>query len=300
MEKHDKRVKNDNRVKNENKVLACVDRSRFADFVADYAVWAARRLDAPLEFLHVIDRQSEKSSGEDHSGAIGINAQESLLQRLSRADEAIARTGREQGRELLTRLRARALAAGAAMVDVRQRHGALVDTLADLQGGARLIVLGRRGESADTHPRDVGRQVENVVRSMQKPVWTVSEPFVEPRRVMIAFDGRIVTRRGVEMVAASPLFRGLPLHLLMSGRQSAEANRQLAWAQTTLQAAGFEVHPLSIPGDAESVIARTLIDQGIDLLVMGAYSHSRLRSLLLGSKTTGLLRSARVPTLLLR
>ena len=34
--------------KQDRKVLACVDQSRFADTVADYAAWAARRMDAPL------------------------------------------------------------------------------------------------------------------------------------------------------------------------------------------------------------------------------------------------------------
>jgi len=55
-----------------------------------------------------------------------------------------------------------------------------------------------------------------------------------------------------------------------------------------------------IPGDAESVVATTVREQSIDLLIMGAYSHSPLRSLLFGSKTTDLLRSATIPTLLLR
>ena len=49
-------------MKIENKVLACVDRSPFADHVADYAAWAARRMDAPLELLHVIDRHPELSA----------------------------------------------------------------------------------------------------------------------------------------------------------------------------------------------------------------------------------------------
>lgn len=75
-------------MKNENKVLACVDQSHFADYVADYAAWAARRMDAPLEFLHVIDRLSEQGSGKDHSGTIGIDAQENLLTKLSTEDEA--------------------------------------------------------------------------------------------------------------------------------------------------------------------------------------------------------------------
>lgn len=38
----------------------------------------------------------------------------------------------------------------------------------------------------------------------------------------------------------------------------------------------------------------------IDLLVMGAYGHSRIRSMLLGSTTTQLLRTCPIPVLLLR
>lgn len=285
---------------NDNKVLACVDQSRFADCVADYAAWAARRMDAPLEFLHVIDRHPEKGSGDDHSGAIGIDAQEHLLSRLSAEDEARARNAREQGRLFLNRLRERALAAGAARVDVRQRHGELEQTLTEQENGVRLLILGRRGEAAERTQRDLGRNVERVVRALHKPILTVTEGFTPPQRVMIAFDGGTVTQRGVTMVAQSPLLRGLPIYLLMSGKAKKDARRQLDWAGTTLEAAGFAVTSDLTPGDAETVIANTVKAQSIDLLIMGAFSHSPLRSLLFGSKTADLLRSSRIPTLLLR
>jgi nucleotide-binding universal stress UspA family protein len=152
--------------KQDKKVLACVDQSHFADTVADYATWAARRMDAPLEFLHVIDRHLEKGSGEDHSGAIGINAQAHLLSNLSDRDAAVARAKREQGRIFLNRLRERALAAGAPSADMRQRHGALDDTLAEQETDVRLFVFGRRGASAETTQRDLGRNVERVVRAV--------------------------------------------------------------------------------------------------------------------------------------
>jgi nucleotide-binding universal stress UspA family protein len=48
------------------------------------------------------------------------------------------------------------------------------------------------------------------------------------------------------------------------------------------------------------VIGQAIQSQGIDLLIMGAYTHSPLRTLFMGSKTSELLRAARVPTLLLR
>lgn len=284
----------------DNKVLACVDQSRYADTVADYAAWAATRMDAPLEFLHVIDRHPEIGSGEDHSGAIGFDAQEQLLHALSDKDAARTRAAREQGRVFLNRLRERAMAAGVPAPDMRQRHGALDDTLAEQEDDVRLFVFGRRGTSAEANRQALGSNVERVVRALHKPVLTVTEGFCEPRRVLIAFDGGIATRRGVEMVADSPLFRGLSIHLLMSGKESQRAPTQLEWARNTLEAAGFDTAAALVPGEAEAVIAKTVKDQAIDLLIMGAYAHSPLRSLLFGSKTTDLLRSATIPTLLLR
>ncbi len=287
-------------MKNENTVLACVDQSHFADYVADYAAWAACRMAAPLEFLHVIDRHPEISTGDDHSGAIGIDAQEVLLHQLSDEDESRSKAIRERGRIFLNDLRERAIVSGVKAPDVRQRYGVLEETLVDQEKGVRLFVFGRRGVSAEATQRDLGRNVERVVRALHKPILAVTDSFTEPQRVMIAFDGGIVTRRGVKMVAASPLFRGLPIHLLMSGKESQNASKQLEWAKSTLEAANFDITPSLIPGDAESVIAKAVREQGIDMLIMGAYSHSPLRSLLFGSKTSDLLRSAKVPTLLLR
>jgi nucleotide-binding universal stress UspA family protein len=284
----------------QDKILACVDQSHFADYVADYAAWAARRMQAPLELIHVLDRHPEIGSGKDHSGAIGVGAQETLLTELSNEDESRSRAAREKGRVFLNRLRERAMAAGVKSPDVRQRHGALEETLVEQEKDVSLFVLGRRGESAVITQRDMGRNVEQVVRALHRPILTVTEGFSEPRRVMIAFDGSTVTRRGVEMVAASALFRGLPVHLLMSGKESQNAPKQLEWAKKTLESAGFETPASLLPGDAESIIAKAVREQGIDILIMGSYAHSPLRSLLFGSKTSDLLRSAKIPTLLLR
>lgn len=286
----------------DKKVLACVDRSHFADHVADYAIWAAQRLKAPLKFLHVIDRHPEIGSGEDHSGAIGFNAQEMLLKKLSDADAEKAHAAHENGRLFLNRLRERALAAGIIAPDMKQRHGELEETLVGLEAEVELFVWGRRGESSETTraKRGVGRNVENVVRALHTPILSVTDTFREPRRTMIAFDGGSLTRRGVEYVAASPLFEGQTIHVLMSGPARQDAAKQMDWAQETLTAAGREAVPLLIPGEVGSVIARTIEEREIDLLVMGAYAHSPLRSLLFGCMTNTMLGSSNIPTLLMR
>lgn len=282
------------------KVLACVDQSRFADFVVDYGAWAAQRMRMPLELMHIIDRHESVPRVEDHSGAIGFDAQEKLLDQLSLEDEARTRAAREQGRRFLTGLRERAAAAGTGTVDIRQRYGELEETLLEQEDGVDLMVLGRRGEAAQTTRRDLGRNVERVVRALHRPILAVTEDFREPQRVMFAFDGGAITRRGVEMVAGSDLLRGLPILLLMSGKAGGDSGKKLAWAREKLEAADYEVEAALIPGDAETVIANTAKDRDIDLLIMGAFGHSPLRSLVFGSKTADLLRSSTMPTLLLR
>lgn len=284
----------------DKKVLACVDRSHFADHVADYAIWAAQRLKAPLKFLHVIDHHPEIGSGEDHSGAIGFNAQEVLLKQLSDADAQKAHAAHESGRLFLNRLRERALAAGGVAPDMKQRHGELEETLVGLEAEVELFVWGRRGESSETAPRKLGRNVENVVRALRTPILSVTDDFREPRQAMIAFDGGSLTRRAVEYVAASPLFDGQAIHVLMAGQEKRDNPKQMAWAQETLAAAGREVVPLLIPGEVGGVIARTIEERDIDLLVMGAYAHSPLRSLLFGCMTNTMLCSSGIPTLLMR
>jgi nucleotide-binding universal stress UspA family protein len=287
-------------MKNDHKVLACVDQSRFADDVTDYAAWAAQRMSAPLELLHIIDQHPETATSQDHSGSIGIDSQEQLLSALIEEDAVKNKRAREVGRIFLTRLRERTSAFGLEQTDIRQRHGNLVETLSEQEQDVRLFVLGRRGESANRVQRDLGRNVEKVLRSLHKPILTITEAFTEPKSICIAFDGGLVTRKGIGLISASPLFKGLTVHVLMSGCEGKDSAKRLNWAKTTLEQAGFETHTHSFQGDVQSVIAAFIQDHSIDMLIMGAYSHSPLRSLVFGSKTAELLRSAKIPTLLLR
>ena len=92
------------------------------------------------------------------------------------------------------------------------------------------------------------------------------------------------------------------LALVLPATAFAELTAAEVWKdwQDDRAGAGYEVTASMVPGDAESVIASTVQKEAIDLLVMGAFGHSPLRSLFFGSKTADLLRSSSIPTLLLR
>lgn len=284
----------------EQRILACVDQSHFAEYVADYAAWVAIGLKLPLEFLHILDRHPERSIGKDHSGAIGMEAQDALMTELVEREAVRSKAAREQGRVFLSGLRQRAIERGVEAPSVRQRYGELEATLVEQQESVELFVLGRRGESAESTGRDLGRNLERVVRALRRPILTVTEPFREPQRVLIAFDGSAAARRGIDLVVATPLFHALACDIVMAGEPGRSGAELLESARARLAATGMDVTALLLPGDPELEIARALREREVDLLVMGAYSHSVWRRLFTGSKTSDLLRASTVPTLLLR
>ena len=280
-------------------VLACVDGSKYSPAVCDAAAWAALQLDAPLTFLHMSSK-SQLPPKADLSGSIGLGAQESLLEELASIDEKRGKLAQERGRQMLAAARDRARDAGVPAPERLQRHGGLVETLTELEAGIRLVVMGKRGEAAAVASEHLGSHLERVIRAMHRPILVTTEEFSAPKRVMIAFDGSATTRKGVQMVADSPLFRGLPCHLVMSGAETAEARALLAHARQNLEAAGFEAPAVILPGEPEGVLTRYQKEHNIDMLIMGAYGHSRIRQLLIGSTTTEMLRKSTGPLLLLR
>ncbi|HSH47243.1 MAG TPA: universal stress protein [Halomonas sp.] len=280
-------------------VMGAIDGSLFSEGVCDYAAWASQALGAPLTFLHVVDNHPQ-STETDLSGNIGLGAREHLLEELAQLDEKRARIAQEHGRLMLKGAQERAIAAGIEAPGTRQRNGTLVETLEELESEIRLLVIGKRGKTAHAASDHLGSNLERVVRSLQRPILMVPDAFRRPERVMIAFDGSKTTRKGIEMLARSPLFRGIDCHVVMVGANTGDSQSQLAWALEALKTAGLQASGVIRAGEVEQTLRGYKQEHAIDLIVMGAYGHSRIRHLLLGSVTTSVLRRATVPVLLLR
>lgn len=284
-----------------NKVYACIDGQSNTLAVIDWSVWSAQRLSVPLEFLHVLERHAERASISDYSGAIGLDAQDSLLLQLSEVDEQRGKLAQEAGRRLLLQARERAAGAGLSQLDGRLRHGELVDTVLDMEPDARLFVLGEHHHAAGPSKLHLDHHVERVIRSVKRPVLVATgERFSAPQRFVIAFDGSPTACKTVETVARSPLLTGLPVLLAMAGTDTPLARRQLEDARLVLAGAGFSTDTELLPGEPEAALPQLLKSQDDTLLVMGAYGHSRIRQLIVGSTTTTLLRLSEVPVLILR
>ena len=280
-------------------IIACIDHSPAAAAVCDYASWATLQLQAPLTFLHVLD-EDQYPAPQDFSGNIGLGSREYLLEQLAALDEERGRLAREHGQHLLDDAKQRARDAGVDKPHCSQRHGDLVEALKGLESDIRLLIMGRQGEHSAELADQVGSQIESVVRSLSRPILVVPRHFAAPRRFVIAFDGSPTSRKCVEMIASSPLFRGLECHLLMVGEADSEHQQQMTWAAALLNDAGFAAIQKIQPGNIEDTILHYCEQMGADVLAMGAYGHSRIRQFLVGSTTSHLLARVHLPLLLLR
>ncbi len=282
-----------------NNVLACIDGSPQAAAVCDCAAWASLQLDAPLTLLHVLDQQQYPAAG-NLSGIIGLGSREYLLEELAALDEKRSKLALEEGRMMLDSAKQRVVTAGVMQPDARQRHGDLVESLRELESDTRLLVIGKQGEDSGTDLQLIGSQLESVIRTLHRPILVTPASFSVPNSVMLAFDGSATTRKGVEMLASSPLFKGIPIHLVMVGEDTGDSRALLESARDALTAAGFEVHIAIRAGEVGPTLHAYQAEHGIGLLVMGAYGHSRIRQFLVGSTTTSMIRSTTTPLLLLR
>lgn len=280
-------------------VMACIDGSQSTRAVCDYAAWASQRLSAPLTLLHVLD-EVQYPVHADLSGAIGLGSREHLLEELASLDQQRHALAMEQGRLMLEAARERVQADGVEPAQLRQRHGDLVDCLHELEADIRLLVIGRQGKTSDGLSQLLGSHLENVIRTVQRPILVSCGAYTPPKSYMLAYDGSATAHKSLEMIAASPLLKGLPCHLVMVGADTNDAREQLKAAARVVQDAASEVNLAIRAGEVEPTLHAYQSEQGIDLLAMGAYGHSRIRQFLVGSTTSTLLRTSNSALLILR
>ncbi|MDP1931796.1 MAG: universal stress protein [Gammaproteobacteria bacterium] len=280
-------------------IIACIDGSSAAEAVCDAAAWASLRLAAPLRLLHVLDRSEYPTHG-NLSGNIGLGTREHLLTELVELDEKRGRVALEQGRHMLEAAQQRAAADGAKDISTVQRHGSLLETLAEMEAESRLLVMGRQGEAHEHETHAIGSHLENVIRTIQRPILIALPGFIAPRTFMIAYDGSATATKALEMVAASPLLKGLPCHVVMVLDPGVNRDAELDAGCARLDSAGFNITRTILEGEVEPALHKYQRVHSIDLMVMGAYGHSRIRQFLVGSNTTRMLSQSDIPLLLLR
>jgi nucleotide-binding universal stress UspA family protein len=282
------------------RVLTCTDGSVYAHSVYHYSAWAAKQMGAGIHVLHMLDPLHEDPLNADFSGSIGLGARSALMEELVELEATRARIAQKRGEAILDDAEARLREAGVDDVFTQQRHERLSDSIARYERDADLVVLGKRGNHADFAKGHLGSNLERVIRSCQHPVLVASSAIWPMARFVFAYDGGPSARKALEYLAAEPLLQKMSCHLISVGKNDSKQARALPEAEKKLEDAGYEVNAELLSGDADEVILKAVERDGADLLVMGAYGHSRIRQMIVGSTTGSMIRKTKRPVLLFR
>lgn len=282
-----------------NRLLACLDVSHYSQTVCEHAAWAAKRLDATVELLHVVQRKGDEDAREELGDTMALATKPGVLEEILAMKAAEGRLAERQGELLLAAAIDQLHALGVTAVETTLREGGIVETIAERETLSDIIIIGKRGAQANFAKGHLGSKVERVARQSTKPVLVATRVFKAPQRIAIAFDGGKSSRKAIEYVSLSPLFAGLEIDLVLVGGYTDKNASYIDWAQTQF---GDRVGVTAIQreGNPDAVLPQVAKDRAIDLLVMGAYGHSPLRNMLLGSTTTQMMRSGQMSVLLFR
>ena len=172
--------------------------------------------------------------------------------------------------------------------------------MTEFQDGSDIIVIGKRGEAADFAKMHLGSNLERLIRSTNRPVLVAARAFKPINRILVAFDGGRSSYGAIEYVASNKLYSQRECHVVVAGKEGSRGHKQSTHAENLLKKAGIKYQVFFERGEPEKVISDHVEQYNIDLLVMGAYGHSRIRNLMIGSTTTQMIRSCLVPVLLFR
>ena len=285
---------------NEQYVLGCIDGSSFSEAVCDYSAWIAKAVKAPLKFLHTIEQGSTPAVA-DLTGAIGLGTSEDLLNELTEVEQTRRQLLIKKGNLMLQAAKQKAIGIGVSDIELKQQHGSLAEALVEKEEYIRVLVMGIRGLHHETDETGVGTKLETVIRSLHKPILVVNKNFSVPKNIMLAYDGGDAANKALQMITASPLLKTIPCHLVHVVNDELPVTDQLLdTAASQLSTAGINVTQATINGKIVEALTHYQAEHDIDITLMGAFSHNRVRDFLLGSFTAKMLKNTQRPLLLLR
>lgn len=274
-------------------LTVATDPARAADAISDAARLCAAH-DAHLEVLSLGIDRTQVGYSYVGTGAVMIEAAMERAETDARdIEKAVKDALAAQGPELRW-------SADAAVAQI----GSLTDIVAQRARFADLVVQPR------PYGKTVGAEAEAVVEAAmfegQSPVLVLPEGglggHVAPRRVVIAWNQGREAMRAVRLampiLAAADVVNIAVIDPPAHGPERSDPGGLLC-QMLTRHGVRAEVSVLArtLPRTSD-VLARHVTDQAADLLVMGAYGHSRFREAILGGTTRNMLEQATVPVLM--
>lgn len=276
-----------------SRVIACIDSSPCINAVAEAAAFVAKRTNRELVLLQVLDYYPASYHLGEISGVIGFESNAMLLKELAELEQKQSELALDYSNNLLKHISDLIEEKHGIKTTQIQEKGDFLEQSFHNIGETDFVVIGRVGERSAEKNKRIGGNVENFIRGAKSTVMTVGETFKPPTRFIFAYEDSPTCKDMLKRVAKSDILRQLQCHLLYVGDHPEVLNMPSQF----LKDEGLDVVIEYRYGDVANNILEYQNEHQIQLIVLGAYSRSKVRQFFLGSITTNIFRNSPVPLL---
>jgi nucleotide-binding universal stress UspA family protein len=281
------------------KILIPTDGSANSLTALEYGIYITRKLDAALIGLYVLDvNLIQGPMLTDISGSVGMPPYDGFF-------DAIETSLNEKADCILKDFQERCHKSDI-KAEVKKTIGKISSIIIEEAQGADLILMAKKGEHF--HLKEgglLGSVAEAVVRDSGKPVLVTPENFVEIESMALAYDGSDSAIKALQLSLKLSEQNAWPLTVIIITSDAKKAAALSAQVEEANQKdpdeppiADCEI--INLSGKEPDEIIKFIQEGSVELMVMGAYGHNRLRELFLGSTTSHVIRKSPIPVLLTR
>ena len=263
------------------RVIACIDSSPCVNAVAEAAAWVAKQTNRELVLLQVLDYYPASYHLGEISGVIGFESNAMLLKELAELEQKQSELALDYSNNLLDHISELIQQKYNITATHIQEKGDFLEQSFQVLQEEDVVVIGRVGERSAELNKPIGSNVEN---------------FKPPTRFIFAYEYSPTCVNMMKRVAQSDLLKLLQCHLLYVGDHPEVLNEPSQY----LKNAGLDVVMEYRYGDVAENILEYQAEHAIQLIVLGAFSQSKIRQFFLGSVTTGIFRNSLVPLLVVK
>jgi nucleotide-binding universal stress UspA family protein len=276
------------------KILIPTDGSAYGKAAIEYGIYLASKLDVRLTGFHVLDiRLLHGPAVTDISYSVGIPPCQDVIPLVERSLD-------ERADAILAAFTAQCEKAGL-RVETRKALGITEDAIIEAGENADWIILARRGGHIHLPTGGIlGTTAESVVRKARIPVMVTPAAFREIESIGLAYDGSRPAQGALKLALDLSRDAAWPLTAFIVTDDHARGAKLAGKVEDLAEEEGIDAATIVMPGKEDVEIMKFIQEGAVELMVMGAYGHNRLRELLLGSTTSFIIRRSTIPVLLTR
>jgi nucleotide-binding universal stress UspA family protein len=178
--------------------------------------------------------------------------------------------------------------------------GIVANQICERAKSVDLVMIGHRGVNERFSSGLLGSTAEAVARKCPRPLFISPMKFREVRRLVLAYDGSERASRAMRAAAEFASGLGTPIAVVTVARDQKPGERTLEEARKYFEPYSLPAEFKLLSGHANEEIIKFIREYEADLLFIGAYGHSRIIEMVLGSTTEYVLRNAPCPVFLSR